>query len=125
MGSLTQIYADICQFCSKPEDDCKDAHLERSVSESRTSKENRFAVLGPKDHSKDYPLDETQAEGHCHVVDDDDIPTASSKEKPSPQLVDDALSDAIELRRVVQVIILPILMGLLQLTFSARKWTIS
>lgn len=97
--SLTKIYTGLCECCAKPVEDCKRKNGEKGPAVLR----NRFAALkvgtvetccAPEDPSPS-PGHEGKSAGESDLV--------PRRGDDTPQLIDDTLGHAIEIRKELQV----------------------
>ena len=97
--SLTKIYTGLCECCAKPVEDCKRTSRDKGPSVLR----NRFAALkvGTTETccTPEEPLPSSNHEETCARESD----LVLRRCDDTPQLIDDILGDAIEIRKELQV----------------------
>ena len=97
------MHADLCACCARPKNTCENA---QSESAQNTAK-NPFAVLNHTDRKQDDSVQSLTVNEHTKQNRGSGGIDAQSRVKSAPQIVDDSLSDAFEIRKAVQVGVSP------------------
>lgn len=104
VGSLTKIYADLCACCAKPKDDCDHYYrCEQECNDRLHQCSNRYGAL-QSDCENDALLDRGQEPSRQDVFPEPGgHGKKSSEDDQCPSIVDDGLSNTLELYHNIHV----------------------
>ncbi|KAL6720015.1 hypothetical protein ACLMJK_001936 [Lecanora helva] len=99
--SLSQIYSGLCKCCVKPKDICKKKHEHGRQGSDCSEPTNRYTVLSPKGHEMDSTTNDSLVISPCNYPKKSKSHLNREAES-EPQIIDDSLGDAFEVRKVLQ-----------------------